>query len=415
MSANQYMRTVVKGTVLFQEKQHGHEMFIVLKGSVELSTLSNNRKVILAEIPQGGFFGEMSLLEGERRGYTAIASDNSVLLIINKANFDEIAATNPQLIFRIMQDLSSRIRDLSIKLKKAGVTEYSPWGHETAKNAGINQSKQPDEGQQAVKDVDIAAESSTTKTSLVFGDEKLKTDKGIIHDDPAVIEQYTFNKKVKCPVCNNAFEGLAIRDSRLKQADRTDELRVIYEDIEPLKYNIWICPECFYAMRRTEFDKINAIQKKKLANLTEQRKSQFTPNFKNIYTIGFAINAYLIAINCCDNFNKSEGIDERAGGIWLNIAWLYDDLEVFDKALEARKNALDKFKAAYMSGHRSEGQDQKIEYLIGRLAFGQKNVKEAREFWFRATSRRNGVALLKDLARDGLDMLKELEQEEKTT
>jgi len=415
MSANQYMRTVAKGTVLFQEKAPGNEMYIVLKGSVELSAVSNNRKVILADIPQGGFFGEMSLLGGERREYSAIASDNSVLLIISRDNFDEIAASNPQLIFRIMQGLSTRIRDLTSHLKNAGITEYSLWGQEHGKDSDRNADMPPDDGEPVPGDTDAAGGPSTIETSPGFGVEKLDSDKAVARDNPAIVEQYTFNKKVKCPVCNNTFEALTIRDSRLKQADRTEELRVLYEDIDPLKYNIWMCPECFYAMRRTEFDKLNGIQKKKLANLTEQRKSRFTPNFKNIYTRGFAINAYLISIDCCDGFIKSEGIDERIAGMWLNIAWLYDDMDEPDKAVEARKNALEKFKLAYMSGHRSEGQDQKIEYLVGRLAFGQGNVKEAREYWFRANSRRNGVALLKDLARDGLDMLKAAEQEKEST
>ena len=415
MSANQYMRTIAKGTVLFQEKAPGHEMFIVLKGSVELSIASNNRKVILTDIPQGGFFGEMSLLGGERRGYSAIASDNSVLLIINRDNFDEIAATNPQLIFRIMQGLSTRVSDLTSLLKNAGISGYSPWGQEHGIDSDRNADIPPDGGKSVPRDTDTAGGQSTTETSPAFGVGKLDSDTAVARDKPAVVEQYTFNKKVKCPVCNSTFETLTIRDSRLKQVDRTEELRVHYEDIDPLKYNIWICPECFYAMRRTEFDKLSGIQKQKLANLTEQRKSRFTPNFKNIYTRGFAINAYLISIDCCDGFIKSEGIDERIAGMWLNVAWLYDDMDEPDKAVEARKNALEKFKLAYMSGHRSEGQDQKIEYLVGRLAFGQGNVKEAREYWFRANSRRNGMPLLKELARDGLDMLKAAEQEKEST
>ena len=51
----------------------------------------------------------------------------------------------------------------------------------------------------------------------------------------------------------------------------------------------------------------------------------------------------------------------------------------------------------------------RLEYLLGNLAATLGNRKEAREYMFKAVSRRNGHALIKDIAKDALRLLKDSE------
>lgn len=416
-----YMQPFKKGTLIFKEHDQGAEMYILLQGSVEISTESEGRYIKLADIPRGGFFGEMSLLmEGHRRTATAKALSDCILMVITRNNFDEIVSRNPEVALRIMKGLAVRIRDLNNRLKEAaGPQADIPGDGEAAIGEIAADATQPCLDDETDNDVEKKAggvPGAETEAEVngdtdagvqpdFSGDDDAADDESAPELSQALLDMYFFNKSITCPVCGNKFQTMVIRDSRLKQKERTNDLRMLYLDVEPLLYNIWVCPECYYAMRAAEFGKIDEIQKKNLANQTERRKEKYHLSFNTRRTLGFAVKAYRIAIECCDSLGKNK-VDERIAALWLNLAWLYEDLKEADKAIEARKQALVMFKNAYMLSTGTGKSDQKIEYLIGKLSWDTGNVKEGREFMLKAASRRDGHPLIKELARDGLEGLK---------
>lgn len=374
-----YMQPIPKGTVIFQEQDQGAEMYIVLQGSVEIGMESHGKQIKLAEIAQGGFFGEMSLLEGLRRTATAVTSCDSVLMVITKNNFDEVISKNPEIALRIMKGLSSRIRELNKRLKEAA-----------GKLEAIG--KQDATGNQEAEDFDDESDLEEVVTEV----------------DPKVLNFYFYNKEVACPVCGHKFATLVIRESKLRKKDHTNELRIFYHDVDPLLYNIWVCPQCYYAMPKSSFENLDANQKKILANQDAQRKGKYKLAFSSGRTAGFALKVYKIALECCESLGK-KNVDVGIAELWLNVAWLYDDLQKAEKAQQAREQALLKYKNTYSQDAGSEEQCQRLEYIIGSLAGALGNRKEAREYMFKAVSRRNGHALIKDIAKDALRLLKESE------
>lgn len=410
------------GEVIFKEHDQGAEMYIVLQGSVEICTTdTRGRKIKLAEVSQGGFFGEMSLLTGECRKTSAVAGNDSILMVITEGNFDAIVSKNPQLALRIMKGLAGRIGKTGGDGAAAEKNGAQPVADNAEQPAAAN-AEQPaaanagppaaeNAGQQGAETGAPPAAGEQASGQAAAAPGQVDDDDPNLDDigpevNAALLAQYFFNKKIACPVCGGKFETLVVRDSRLKQRERTDELRVLYQDIEPLLYNIWICPECYYAMKNKEFDKINEIQRMNLANQTAQRKEKYKLSFGGRRTLGFALKAYKIAIECCDSLGKNK-VEERIAALWMNVAWLYDDLKETEKAQAAREQAVARYKNAYMvEGGSSDKNDQKLEYLIGKLSFGLNNLKEAREYMFRAVSRRDGHLMLKELARDVLEKLK---------
>ncbi|MHB9095731.1 MAG: DUF2225 domain-containing protein [Eubacteriales bacterium] len=378
MAKSGYAQRIPKDTVIFHENDQGAEMYIVLQGSVEISLNSEGKKIKLAEITVGGFFGEMSLLENQRRTATAVTSCDCVVLIVTKGNFDDVIAKNPQIAIKIMKGLSSRIRELNNRLKSTVAGQ--PQNSSAASN-------------------EAGSASNASEAEIEGADTEVKTDQHF---------QYLLHRNTTCPICENTFKTQVVKESKLKQTKRTGELRVLYEDVDPLYYNVFICPQCCFATRHEEFEKVDDPSKKKIAAVTAERKQRHKPDFNKSKTIGFILKTYEIAIDCYESVGK-RSLDERIAGLWLNLSWLYDDLEKKELAEEARLQALNKYKNAYLTGSGSGEQDHKMEYLIGKLSLDRGELKEAREYLFKAATRRDGHTLLKQMARDCLDILKQSE------
>jgi CRP-like cAMP-binding protein len=65
-----------------------------------------------AELHPGDFFGEMSLLDGEPRSASIVATTPLRLLIVDRAHFWRLLDETPELIRRMLTILSRRVRRL---------------------------------------------------------------------------------------------------------------------------------------------------------------------------------------------------------------------------------------------------------------------------------------------------------------
>ncbi|MFH0825618.1 MAG: cyclic nucleotide-binding domain-containing protein, partial [Pseudomonadota bacterium] len=72
-----------KGEVVFKEGDSGDTMFVVQSGEVEISRIRDDRKLILAVLKRGEFFGEMALMDNQPRSATATVVRKSRLLPIS--------------------------------------------------------------------------------------------------------------------------------------------------------------------------------------------------------------------------------------------------------------------------------------------------------------------------------------------
>ena len=66
--------------------------------------------MLLAVLKEGDMFGEMALLENKPRSASAIVmEDGCQLLVVNRQNFNQMVATQPQLIARLTTTFADRI------------------------------------------------------------------------------------------------------------------------------------------------------------------------------------------------------------------------------------------------------------------------------------------------------------------
>ncbi|MBP7096768.1 MAG: cyclic nucleotide-binding domain-containing protein [Spirochaetia bacterium] len=107
--AEEFNRFYPKDTMVFSEGMTGGELYIIQKGSVKITKIVDNNEVLLAVLKAGDIFGEMAILENKPRSASAIAYEDAYLLAVNKANFERMVRTQPQIVTRLTTLLAERI------------------------------------------------------------------------------------------------------------------------------------------------------------------------------------------------------------------------------------------------------------------------------------------------------------------
>ncbi len=95
--------------MIFSENEPGRELYILQSGRVKITKMVDSQEVMLAVLQTGDIFGEMALLDNKPRSASAIASEATTMLAINKANFETMVQQQPQLATRLITLLSERI------------------------------------------------------------------------------------------------------------------------------------------------------------------------------------------------------------------------------------------------------------------------------------------------------------------
>ncbi len=92
------------GAVLATEGDFGHEVFVIMDGTAEV--LRGDAPI--AELGPGEFFGEMALLDEDRRTATVKAISPMKLLVMTRTSFRSIDRTMPQIHAAVAQAISQR-------------------------------------------------------------------------------------------------------------------------------------------------------------------------------------------------------------------------------------------------------------------------------------------------------------------
>jgi len=103
------------GTVIFREGEPGRCMYAIHWGQVGIYTdYGKPEQKLLGDLNAGQFFGEMGMIEDEPRSATAVAMTDTTLEIINAEDLAELFEQNPPKVDMILQNLSHRLRKLTI-------------------------------------------------------------------------------------------------------------------------------------------------------------------------------------------------------------------------------------------------------------------------------------------------------------
>jgi len=103
-----------KGEVLFEEGSIGDSMYFIIAGKVEVLKHYIEDKILLMEMNEGDFFGEMSLVDEFPRSATIKAEEDCKLFILYRDDFMQFLKEYPQAgikyLLAMTKELSRRIR-----------------------------------------------------------------------------------------------------------------------------------------------------------------------------------------------------------------------------------------------------------------------------------------------------------------
>ena len=86
--AMQPRRFTVGEGIVHQDESNGQAFFIIVDGTVDVVVMTaEGKQTILATLGVGEFFGEMSILDGEPRSASVIASESCELLMLQRRDF----------------------------------------------------------------------------------------------------------------------------------------------------------------------------------------------------------------------------------------------------------------------------------------------------------------------------------------
>lgn len=104
-------RKYPKGSYLFFENEEGNSLYIVVSGLIKIYKSDQTGRIkTLAYLKEGDFFGEMAMLDEQKRSASASVLEESVVLILNRSDFQMEILNNPLIALRLMQALSLRLR-----------------------------------------------------------------------------------------------------------------------------------------------------------------------------------------------------------------------------------------------------------------------------------------------------------------
>lgn len=236
-----------------------------------------------------------------------------------------------------------------------------------------------------LKDLEIFEEKESKGTVRVQQKAEKKAESEIKEED------FLFQKRFTCPVCDKEFQQLMVRDSKAKSMGHDKDLRPLFYGIDTQKYDIVLCNSCGYA----RMQKLHEALPKSYRNMLREK---IMPNYKPMelgetkITYDEAVMRYKLALmNAVVRQSKQS---ERAY-ITLKLSWIYrgmreelteDDPEYKEKTeqflaqeKEYQKLALEGFTKAKSSETAPYAglSDLTLDYLLAILNMEAENYSDA--------------------------------------
>ena len=117
-------RKFSKSQMILLEDDFGQTFFVIGKGSVKITRLSDDgREVILAMLGESDFFGEMSLLDGDGRSANVVSLEDSEVLTLARNEFLDILEQYPKKSICLLEELTHRLRKSDQQIESLSLSD----------------------------------------------------------------------------------------------------------------------------------------------------------------------------------------------------------------------------------------------------------------------------------------------------
>jgi len=163
-------RTFSKDNVIILAEEEGDALFIIEKGQVKVSIVSEDgREVILSMLGDGAVFGELSLLDGKPRSANVIATEDTNLVMLRRQDFLQLVFKVPQIAIALLAELASRLRRTDRQIEGLALLDVTSRISETLLQLASDQSVETETGvliQNRPTHQELANMSGTTRETV---------------------------------------------------------------------------------------------------------------------------------------------------------------------------------------------------------------------------------------------------------
>lgn len=140
-------KEVPKDTIVIKEGTSGDEMYIIESGRVEVFLTRGDLVLMLTELPEYSFFGEMALLTDKPRSATVKALTDCRFLTLKQSDLADIMNENPKVAAKFLmamgENLSNRISTTNANLENYFLINQAIVDNESFRNLYILTHKAP--------------------------------------------------------------------------------------------------------------------------------------------------------------------------------------------------------------------------------------------------------------------------------
>jgi len=105
-----YRETYAPGEEIFRVGERGHHAYVIERGQVEISVLSQGRHTPIATLGAGELFGEMALVDDQARSATATARATTECVVFSRAHLRELMEKSDPLLNLVLRVVLNRFR-----------------------------------------------------------------------------------------------------------------------------------------------------------------------------------------------------------------------------------------------------------------------------------------------------------------
>ncbi len=239
-------------------------------------------------------------------------------------------------------------------------------------------------------------------------------------------EGMLFDKSYTCPVCDNVFTSKTVKTGKARAKSQDIDLRNVYGEIDPIKYDVITCPDCGYSALAKYYGKLTKFQ-------IDEIKSRICANYQRkdfggtTYSYEEAFSRYELALATA-MARKSKNSEKAY--LCLKMAWLKrgeaehldptaSDYEAKKKeSMELETDLLKKAFDGFTRARQNEtppiaGMDSNtLDYLMAALGIETCNYDVASKLIGNLIVSRTASPRLKEKAKDLKEILSQKKKDE---
>ncbi len=105
------VRNVKSDSAIFRTGDAGDSLCLIESGRVRISMTDEvDKRIVLAELAEGDFFGEIALVDGEPRSADATAIEDTRLAVLSREDFLSFVRSSPDVAMEMISAVSHRLR-----------------------------------------------------------------------------------------------------------------------------------------------------------------------------------------------------------------------------------------------------------------------------------------------------------------